>query len=387
MNVTKYIEKISADNLLFFFIAATFASLPIGTAAPLISIGCAFAVYLFSGKFFRCRIYQKKWFIPALIFAILPWIGLLYSKDLSLGLDYALKTKYWIAAFLTAAIVFKGKNIKIIIIAFWITLLTGSFLAFFQYVGIIPVPTSGFLGFGIVYTVLSMYLIIGIMMASHYYRSSHRGIEKIVMILLMIAFLFHLTILNGRNGYLVLLLVSPFIVHNLTAKLPISIKGVTFLLLIGALAISPVVQQRAKMTLEHLKRADVILEGKFDPFFPRPFMFHQTFKMIAKNPIIGIGTGSLKYYTQKTGHVVNHPHNSMLYMEVSFGLLGLASFFWLFGTMFLMSYRKKDDPIGYLVFSICIVIFLGGFFDTLIINSGTSLLLPMGYGLLNHLES
>ncbi|MBU1196131.1 MAG: hypothetical protein KKE62_00710 [Proteobacteria bacterium] len=387
MKITKYMDKISADNLLFFFIAATFACFPLGTAAPLISIACAFAVFLFSGKFLTCRVYKKRWFITALIFVTLPWIGLLYSKNLDLGIDYALKTKYWIAVFLTAAIVFNRKNMKMIIIAFWASLLASSVVAFFQYIEILPIPESSFLGFGTVYTVLSMYLIIGIMMASYYYRNCTRTVEKIMMILLMVAFFFHLAVLNGRNGYLVLFLVSPLIVHNLTSKLSISIKLVTFLMLIGMLALSPVVQQRTKMTLDHLKRTDVIMEGKFDPLFPRPFMFHQTFKMIAQSPIIGIGTGSLKYYTQETGHVVNHPHNSMLYMQVSFGILGTLSFFWLFGTMFWISYKNKDTPSGFFAFSICMVIFLGGFFDTLIINAGTSLLLPMGYGILNHLDA
>jgi O-antigen ligase len=156
---------------------------------------------------------------------------------------------------------------------------------------------------------------------------------------------------------------------------------------IGALALSPIVQSRVKMTLDHLTRTEIIMEGKFDPEFPRPFMFHQAFKMIAKSPLIGIGTGSMHYYTKETGHVVNHPHNSMLYMQVSFGILGLISFFWLFGKMFFISYRNRDKPLGYLLFSICLVIFWGGFFDTLIINSGTSLLLPMGYGMLKHRDA
>ncbi len=386
MKITKYIERISADELLFFFVAATFASFPIGTAAPLISIGCAFAVYLFSGKVFKCRIYKEKWFLPALIFVILPWIGLLYSKDLDLGFDYALKTKYWIAAFLTAGLVFKENKIKIFFILFWLSLLCGSILAFLQYITIIPVPKSGFLGFGIVYTVLSMYLIIGIMTASYYYRNSNSTVEKAVIILLIIAFLFHLTVLRGRNGYLVLFLVSPFVVHNLTAKLSLLIKGGAFLILIGALAMSPVVRDRVKMTVDHLTRTEIIMEGKFDPYFPRPFMFHQAFKMIAKSPFVGIGTGSLKYYTKETGHVVNHPHNNILYMAVSFGILGTVACLWMFGTMVFMAWKNRGSPLGYLIFSIGIVIFLGGFFDTLIINSGTSLLLPMGYGLLNHLE-
>jgi hypothetical protein len=74
-------------------------------------------------------------------------------------------------------------------------------------------------------------------------------------------------------------------------------------------------------------------------------------------------------------------------MAVSFGVFGVFSILWLFWTMLKISWKNRGSPTGYLVFSICIVIFLGGIFDTLIINSGTSLLLPLGYGLLNHLDA
>ncbi|MDM8539147.1 hypothetical protein QUF70_20530, partial [Desulfobacterales bacterium HSG17] len=88
---------------------------------------------------------------------------------------------------------------------------------------------------------------------------------------------------------------------------------------------------------------------------------------------------------EKKESAVNHPHNNLLYMAVSFGMVGVIICLWLFWKMFIISWHNRGSPLGYFIFSICIVIFLGGLFDTLILNSGTSLLLPMGFGLLNHL--
>lgn len=378
--------KLSADNLLFFFIALTFCLLPVRTALPLIALGLSTAVWLFSGKVLSCRILKKKWFFPALLFVALPWIGLLYSKDLDLGMDYALKTKYWIAAFLTAALVLNEKRVRIIQLMFWLSLSCGSVLAFFQYMELMPAPKSTFFGFGLVYTVLSMYLLIGILTASHRFRYSSSTKVKLGMIILIIVFLFHLSVLEGRNGYFVLLLISPFIVHNLVSKLPIIAKGVVLFILIGSLALSPVVQDRIKETLDHLKKKETILKGKDDRLFPRPFIFHQTFKLIKLEPIFGIGTGSQKFYTKETGHPIHHPHNNILYMTVSFGILGALSYLWLSGYMIIRAWKSRESQLGYFIFSTGVVIFLGGFFDTLIINSGTSLLLPLGYGLLKHLQ-
>lgn len=381
------LRKMSVDDLIFFFVALTFFLFPIGNAFPLISIGCAVAVCLFSGRIFKLKyLFRKKWFFPVIFFVLLPWIGLLYSKDLELGINYALKTKYWIAVFLTAGFVCNEQRVEILIRVFWVSLFCGSVIAFLQYIDLFASPKSGYLGFGLVYTVLSMYLLIGILTASYYFKTFSNWKEKSVIIVLLISFLFHLSILEGRNGYFVLILISPFIVHNLTFKLPISVKLFILFVLIGCLSISPIVQKRVKTSLEQLKHTETIFEGTLDLKFPRPFMFHTAVKLLIENPILGIGTGSLKSYTEKTGYPLTHPHNSILYMGVSFGIVGIVCCLWLFGKMVSISWANRGSPLGYFVFSICVVIFLGGFFDTLILNSGTSLLLPMGYGLLNHIE-
>lgn len=387
MKLSEHISLINRDDVIFFFISLAFCGFPIGTAAPIIPFVCACLAYIASGKICDSRIYREKWFWPALLFIALPWIGLFLSKDLDLGLDYALKTKYWLAAFVMSSVMLNQKRLMILLCLFWGSLFCGSVLALLQYLQLMPVPESGFYGFGIVYTVLSMYLIIGILMAAYSYKHRSNRWEKAGLIFLIVAFLFHISILNGRNGYLVLLIVSPFIANDLTKSLPALSKIVVLAVIMGALSLSPVVQNRIKMTLDHLNRKEVIWEGKPDAEFPRPFIYNQTLKLISQNPVWGIGTGSLRYYTRSFVTAVNHPHNNILYMTVSFGVLGLVAVLWLFGTMFVIAWKKRSSPIGYLVLSICSVIFLGGIFDTLIINAGTCLLLPMGYGMLNHLAS
>ncbi|MDM8539304.1 hypothetical protein QUF70_21320, partial [Desulfobacterales bacterium HSG17] len=140
------LKKNSVENSIFFFVAATLFLLPIRTAFPLISIGCAFAICLFSGKLFKLKyLFKERWFIPVIFFVLLPWIGLLYSKDLDLGIDYALKTKYWIAVFLTAGFYCTEKRIETLIGVFGLSLFCGGILSFFQYVGFLKPPISSYL--------------------------------------------------------------------------------------------------------------------------------------------------------------------------------------------------------------------------------------------------
>jgi len=104
-SVKIYLSKTSSDDLIFWCIALTFLLLPIGTAPPLIGIGLACAVWLFSGAFKNSiSVFKQAWFQPVILFFILPWIGLTYSRNLDLGMDYAMKTQYWIAGFLSLCV-------------------------------------------------------------------------------------------------------------------------------------------------------------------------------------------------------------------------------------------------------------------------------------------
>ena len=119
---------------------------------------------------------------------------------------------------------------------------------------------------------------------------------------------------------------------------------------------------------------------------PRPFILESAVKIFIEHPVIGVGTGGFKYHTKIMGSAKSHPHNNILYMAVSFGIFGIFACLWLFWKMFKVAWNEREKPLGYLVLSICMVIFLGGFFDTHILNTGTALLFAMGYGFLSHLD-
>jgi O-antigen ligase len=119
-NLKQRLLNIKSDDLMFGFIVLTFFLLPTGTAPPLISIGIAGLVWLVSGKVIHIKsIFRQSWFFPVIPFLILPWIGLLYSQNLDLGMDYALKTKYWIALFITAGLSLDEKRVHLFMKWFW----------------------------------------------------------------------------------------------------------------------------------------------------------------------------------------------------------------------------------------------------------------------------
>ncbi len=388
LEMLKQLRIIRNEDLFFVFIAITFFLLPTGTAPPLISIGLATILFLLSIKTIGLKtLFQKKWFFPLCLMALLPWIGLLYSKEMELGFDYALKTKYWCVSFITAGLIIDRNRVKRMVQMFWAGLLLGASLALLQLLGIMTPIREGFLGFGVVHTLVSMYIIVGILMASFYFKTGEKVFEKVSMIFVIVMLFFHLTVLEGRNGYFLFALLSPLIANNLMYKFSAITKIGVMLLLILSMAVSPIVQREIRKTDKLFREKNVIIKGEFHPNFDRPFMFHSAVKLFIANPLTGIGTGSFRHYTREKGHPSAHPHNSLLYMAVSFGIVGLIAILWFFYEMFKRGVKNRDHPLGYLVLSICLTVFLGGFLNTPILNTGTLLLLSMGYGLANRLES
>jgi len=384
-----HLSCLNADNLIFIFLSLTFFLLPTGTAPPLIAVGLASLVWLFSGKALHIKsIIKQSWFFPVIPFLLLPWIGLLYSQNLDLGMDYALKTKYWIAIFITAGIVIDQKRVDLLLKCFWAGLLSGAFLAFIQIAGLMPPIKGGMPGFGIVHSFISPYLVIGILTVSFYYKNSSSRIFRSVLIFLFLAFLFHLTVLRGKSGYLIFVLVSPFIANNFMHKFSLQIKIVVSVILGCIIFVSPVVRDVVKnIFIQGYEQKERILKGEDIKKMPRPFMIRESIKIISAHPFIGIGTGSLSVPTKAKGHTVNHPHNNFLYMWVSYGLFGLVACFWLFWRIFQLSWHSRNTALGFFIFFTSLVLFISGMFDTQILNTGPLLLLSLTYGMLNHLRN
>ncbi|MBT3177127.1 MAG: hypothetical protein HOG03_05615 [Desulfobacula sp.] len=380
---------IKPNDLIFYFIVLTFFALPTGTAPPLIAIGLAALIWLVSGKIAHIKkIIMQPWFYPVIPFLVLPWIGLLYSQNTDLGMDYALKTKYWLVIFITAGFAFDEEKVFILLKWFWAGLLMGAFLALIQVMGIVTPIQQEYLGFGIVHTLLCMYLITGILTASFYFKNTGSWNGRFVFLFLILAFLFHLAVLRGRTGYLIFGIISPFVANNLMYKFSRKIKIAVAVILVCFLLLSPIVKEEVKGTFVKLnEQKENILKGEYVVELSRFFMVRESVRIIMAHPFMGIGTGSITEPTKARGHLVTHPHNNFLYMGASYGILGIAACFWLFWKMFKTSWRLRNTALGYFVFSACIVLFLGGMFDTQILNTGTLLFLSLTYGLLNHLRN
>ncbi len=392
------VRKITSDEWLFFAFVALFFSMPLGTSPPTICAVLATLIWIFSGKITKIwdTSLKKTWFWPVLLLMILPWVGLLYTPDVGgLGIKFAKKTHYWVYCVAASSMVFGILSPQRLIQAFLAGLAVNALVGILQLIGLFPRMNEISFGLGLGYGTLSAYLILGMLMASYYFREAHQRGPRVLFGLLTLLYFFHLIILQGRVGYLTFLFLCPIIAYNLFKGASIYKISLVSLLLIGSMLLSPVVRERIALSIDQVKHhlqanPDSAWGKEYSVHQDRFYMWHGAVKMFLENPLLGVGTGGYQSVLYEMGKpewpTHAHPHNNILYMAVSFGLIGVFAILWFFWEMIKNAWRERDTPLGFFILSTALVIFFGGLVDTYIKDAGTLILLAVVTGLQNGLQ-
>jgi O-antigen ligase len=381
-----------SEKALYAAVVLTFFCLPLGTAPSTITGGMAAAIWLFSGLALAKRqIYLAIYWWPIYALIALPWIGMLYTRDtFGLGLDYAEKAYYWLFGFCVAAMAFEKLRAGRCVQAFMLGLGINVVAAIVQIVFHLPDENSAHRGLGPDYSTLSAYLIVGIMMGVFYLARRQPIINKIALVGIIGLYFFHLVILQSRASYVAFVILIPFIgytffkTHQLTKTVALCV------LIPGLMMVSPVVRQRAALTVQqftyHLHATDGTAWGEhYSAQQDRFYMWNGALKIIAHRPFLGAGTGGYAtalrtYGSDPDAPLIAHPHNNFLYMAVSFGVVGLVVFLWFLVASLVNGWRHRKTTAGYMLLSVVLVMTVTGLFNTQILDVGTALLLSLVIG-------
>ena len=391
-------QTTASEKALFAATALTFFCLPLGTAPLNIASALCAAIWLFSGIAVKNRhLYLKPYWWPVFLLILLPWIGMLYTLDTTgIAMDYAKKTHYWLFGFAVAAIAFQHFPARRLVQAFMLGLGINVVAAICQIVFHLSDKGNQHRGLGPDYSTLSAFLIVGIMMGVFFLSREKQTRNKIFLSGLIGLYLFHLLILRSRASYVAFVLLTPlmgytfFKTHQLAKTLALCI------LIPGLMMLSPVVRQRASLTIEqfsyHLKAQDKTAWGQtYSAQQDRFFMWNGAFKIIAARPLFGVGTGGYsnglyRFGSDPNAPLIAHPHNNFLYMTVSFGIVGLAVFIWFLAIALVNGWRHRHTAQGYMLFAVVAVLATTGLFNTQILDVGTAMLLSLTVGLTPALE-
>lgn len=198
--------------------------------------------------------------------------------------------------------------------------------------------------------------------------------------------LYFLTIgfVGGRSGYLAFILLSPLLVYNLIGGRHLGRIVILSTLAISVLFTFPVVQGRFAQV-----RKDLLLYAQGDVNTSLGLRLHMwaiAFNEIKSHPVAGIGTNSFKDSWEKNKQdrslpFFDHPHNSFLYMLVSFGIPGLIVFCRLLFVMLKKGWGAFGSPLGFSLFVFTLIFITGSLTDTQLIVFPTTILFILFSGI------
>jgi O-antigen ligase len=382
------LKTINSDELIFLAFLAYFGTMPMGTAPPTIFGAIATGIWLVSGRIMRMFSLPlpRGWLWPVLFMMALPLVGLLYSPDpWSLGLNYAGKIHYWIYGLVLATLVI-GRSPERLIHLFLIGLAINAIVGAVQLIGWIPMRDGWCTGLGRGYSTLSAYLVLGIVTVSFYFHRVGDRRWKILILVLTGLYFFQLIILWGRTGYLTFLILSPLLIRNMLPRLSLWKTSMVLPVMVGLMLMSPIVRERIQLSIDqirfHLNADPSISWGKtYNVHQDRFFMWHSALEIIREHPILGLGTGGYGTIRTSQGDPIAHPHNDLLQMAVSYGLVGVVAYLWLFGGMLRRSWPLRQTPVGFFVLASSLVFLISGLFNSQTLDAGMALLLAVTAGL------
>ncbi len=370
---------------MFFF--STIANSPVEICGAIV-----LAAWILSGKFLgEVKLWLKSELaLPVIGMVLLPWVGLLRAESPSAGLSMAVRGYYWLYSIALVGILRKQSDLFIKL--FLAGLFVNTLLSFLQIVHILPLrygTPSGLLGISSPWITYTLLLAAGICIASFYFRHAAGRKAKLAYAILMLQYFITIGFVGGRSGYVAFILLSPLFVYNLIGG-----KYVGRIIIASAIAISvlltfPVVQGRFAEV-----RKDMALyeQGNVNTSIGlRLHMWTIAVNEIKSHPMAGTGTNSFKYLWENNKQdrslpSYDHPHNSFLYMLLSFGAPGLIVFCWLLFVMLKKGLGTFWSPLGFSLFVFTMVFIIGSLTDTQLIVFPTMILFILFSGIAAGIE-
>lgn len=336
------------------------------------------AVWIFSGKFLQEAggLIKIRILIPVVLLIVLPWLGLVYTA--ADGLNVALKSRFWLYAIAAITTIRLQKQPDTILKFFLAGLALNCLVSLLQLGGVFPLKSgqpTGLLVGSSLHIPYTLFLTIGMMISSFYISKAEGKKERLVYLFSMLLYFTTIGYIGGRSGYLAFIVLSPFIIYNLMGQRHIIKILVVSLIAVSILFAFPVVRSRFAKIKEDIQ---LYKQGDMDTSLgARLYMWKVALTQIKNNPVLGIGTDGFKHSAGlqkdlKSIQYVDHPHNSFLYMMVSYGLLGLIAFCWLLFVMLKRGWKGRASPLGFAVFAFTTVFIIGSLTDTQVLTFSTA---------------
>lgn len=325
---------------------------------------------------------------------IIPWVGLTYSNSAPNALKFAGRTYYWLYAFVIASLPLQERQGKILIKVLLGGLFATGIICLMQFSGIFPLIKEAQFGFinPITYILL---LVFGMLVLSFCFSNADKIKHRIYLGSGILLYFLNICLYlgaPGRTAYLVFILMSPLMTYYLLGRRHILRIALTGLLVLTVLFLSPIFQDPLRDTIEQIRMYN---SGNPNTSVGlRLHMWRGAVQIFSENPILGVGTGGYqvamkKYETPALNpefREFTQPHNSFLYMAANFGIVGVVSLCWVFFVVIRTGWRHRKNLTGFSILSFGLIVFIGSFTDTQILQIQTAILFALFTGLQKGLD-
>ena len=380
-------SRIDAGKLLFLGVCALFFFIPVSIVPLSITEGLTVLLWLVSGKFIKTVRFLKNWklVLPLVAMVILPWAGLLYTSSVSAGWKFVERTDYWLFAFIAAYVISSGYKTEYFLKSYIAGVSLTSVMFLLQLAGIVPRHdqySAGFFGTW-AHIKLSLLITFSIVLLSFYFSRASREKDRLLCAALMLVQFAALVLMLSDSGQLAFILLTPVIAYNLPRKKSLKKALAGSVLIIAVMFLSPVMQSRLK---EAVHETDVYGKGQIvTPLGIRYYMWEGAVRIFREHPVIGAGTGGYEDLMNKSRPSpdipdVVHPHNTLLFMASSYGVIGVLVLIWLWAVPLKAGWQGRHSLAGFAILVYMAVLTVGSITDTQIMSHQTGVLFAMLYG-------
>jgi O-antigen ligase len=347
---------------ILFFLAIYISQIPFPKGnASVKSLALGFVAVLWITRLILERrftfICTRLWW-PLLIFTLITLISVIFSIDV----EYSLKNikKYtFTSLFLFFAIVNNVrdlKDVKILLLAFLVTMGFFSVLGLINYLAFEP-SLGTRLQFPYLRTNVNRFskfydIVIPINFAL--ILITNNKIRKAFYCLILLLSISTVLFMQTRGSYIAIFFALLAIAFVYRKKLLIFLLIIPFLAVI-MMPSNMITRAREIFKFNHLLGSESVLNK-------RPDAWRGALRLITERPLLGLGVGksnfgnTVKKY-KDLSVPYDHAHNTYLQIAVELGLLGLAAFLWLFGSVFYNGFKyyfylQRKNEKAILIFGI-----------------------------------
>ena len=333
------------------------------------------------------EIFKNKLLLASILFFSLHVVGLIWTENLSWGFHIIHKMWYFLLLFPILFNLMKKENIKYYISAFLVAISLTELLSYLVWLEVInpfknatvanPTPFMDHISYNPILA-FSSYLVLH----QVFFNKKLKKIELFAYSFFEISMSFNMFITGGRAGQvmffamLAILIFQYFYAQKIKAIVVILI--VTGGIFTTAYEFSPLFQSRMDSIENNINN---YATNKGTPVGLRIAFTINSWGVIMKNPIIGVGTGDFQAEYKKINLIntpqlpaTDNPHNMYILILMQLGVVGLISFLSIFYYQIKLSFLSKDKFIRDLGITLPLLFLLIMWSDSYLLGHYTSLM-------------